>query len=130
MAISGPSLTILWVMLNLKLSRALVGHVVAICLMLFGHVVGFVSQSALPQKNQDFKWVLASYVLSIWGSDARIEATFWAQIGAMLRYLGATALLLAAKLGDLEGKLGYRELMLKLSWAMLCYVMLCYVMLC
>ena len=26
--------------------------------------------------------------------------------------------------GDLEGKLGYREVMLKLSWAMLCYVML------
>ena len=31
---------------------------------------------------------------------------------------GATALLLAAKLGDLEGKLSYRGVMLKLSWAM------------
>ena len=41
---------------------------------------------------------------------------------ALLRYLEATALLLGAKLGDLEGKLGYREAMLKLSWAMLCYV--------
>ena len=30
-------------------------------------------------------------------------------------------MLLGAKLGDLEGKLGYREVMLKLSW-MLCYV--------
>ena len=29
---------------------------------------------------------------------------------------------LAAKLGDFEGKLGYREVMLKLSWAMLCHV--------
>ena len=34
----------------------------------------------------------------------------------------ATGLLLAAKLGDLEGKLGYRKVMLKLSWAMLCHV--------
>ena len=41
---------------------------------------------------------------------------------ALLRYLEATALLLAAKLGDLEGKLRYREVMLKLTW--LCYVML------
>ena len=28
-------------------------------------------------------------------------------------------MLLGAKLGDLEGKLGRREVMLKLSWAML-----------
>ena len=28
-------------------------------------------------------------------------------------------MLLGAKLGDLEGKLGHREVMLKLSWAML-----------
>ena len=57
-----------------------------------------------------------------------MEATFWAQIGAslailaLLRYLEATAMLLGAKLGDLEGKLRYWEVMLKLSWAMLCYV--------
>ena len=44
----------------------------------------------------------------------------WGQTWALLRYLGATAMLLAAKLGDLAGKLGYREVMLKLSWAMLC----------
>ena len=56
--ILGPSLAILWVML--KLSRAMVGHAEAICQMLLGHVVGFVSQSVLPQKHQDFKWVLAS----------------------------------------------------------------------
>ena len=43
---------------------------------------------------------------------------------ALLKYLEATALLFGAKLGDLEGKLGYREVMFKLSWAMLCYVML------
>ena len=49
----------------------------------------------------------------------------WGQVWpswALLRYLEATALLLAAKLGDLEGKLAYREVMLKLSWAMLCHV--------
>ena len=67
----GPNLAMLWVML--KLSRARVGHVGAICQRLFGHVVGFVSQSALPQKHQDFKWVLANYVLSMWGSNARME---------------------------------------------------------
>ena len=49
----GPSLAILWVML--KLSWAMVSHVKAICQMLFGHVVGFVSRSARPQKHQDFK---------------------------------------------------------------------------
>ena len=41
---------------------------------------------------------------------------------AQLRHLEATALLLAAKLGDFEGKLGYREVMLRLSRAMLCQV--------
>ena len=51
------------------------------------------------------------------GSDARIG---W----VLLRYLEATALLLGAKLGDLEGKLGYWEVMLKSSWAMLRYVIL------
>ena len=45
-----------------------------------------------------------------------------ATLGPALQYLEATALLLAAKLGDLEGRLGYRGVMLKLSWAMLCYV--------
>ena len=60
----------------LKLSRAMVGHVEAICQMLFGHVVGFVPQSALFEKREDFKWVLASYVGSLWGSNARTEATF------------------------------------------------------
>ena len=95
-------------------NRAMVGHAEAICQMLFGHVVGFVSQSALPQKHQYFKWLLASHVGSIWGSNARIQAIFWAQIGGQVwpswayqsRHLEATALLLAAKLGDLEGKLG------------------------
>ena len=83
------------------------------------------SQSALPQKHQDFKWVLASYVGSIWGSNAiRIEATFCSQIGAKFGHLGPCVKVsgsyssaLAAKLGDLEGKLGYREVMLKLGWA-------------
>ena len=43
--ILGPSLALLWAML--KLSRAMVGHAEGICQMLFGHVVGFVFQSAL-----------------------------------------------------------------------------------
>ena len=70
----------------LKLSRAMVGHVEAICQILFGHV-GFVSQSAPPEIPR-FKWVLGSYVLPIWGSNAGIEATFWVQIGAKLGHLG------------------------------------------
>ena len=41
---------------------------------------------------------------------------------AILRYPDATALLLGARLGGLEGKFSYREVMLKLSWAMLCHV--------
>ena len=46
----------------------------------------------------------------------------WGQVWpawAVLRYLEATAMLLGAKLGDLEGKLGYREVVFKLSWAIL-----------
>ena len=66
------SLAILWVML--KLSRAMVGHAEAICQMLFGHVVGFVPLSALPQKHQDFKWVLASHVGSMWGSNPLVQS--------------------------------------------------------
>ena len=52
-AIWEPSLAILWVML--KLSRAMVGHVevVATCQILFGHVVGFVSQNA-PRETPRF----------------------------------------------------------------------------
>ena len=45
--ILGPRLAILWVML--KLSRAMVSHAAAICQMLVGHVLGFVSQSAPPE---------------------------------------------------------------------------------
>ena len=68
-----------------------IGHVEAQCQISFSHVVGFVSQSALARKHQDFKWIL------VWPS--------W----ALLRYLKATAMLLGAKLGDFEGKLGYRR---------------------
>ena len=49
---------------------------------------------------------------------------------ALLRYLEAVALLLAAKLGNLQGKLGYRGVMLELSWVMSCYNELYVVQLC
>ena len=112
-AILESNLAILWVML--KLSRAMVSHE-AICQILFGHVV-LVSQSALPQKHQDFKWVLASYVLSlgIKCKDGSILFGPSLAIFGLLGYLEVTAMLLGATLGDLEGKLGYREVMLKLS---------------
>ena len=45
-----PSLAILWVML--KLSRAMVGHVEAICQILFGHVVGFVPKVLSPRNTK------------------------------------------------------------------------------
>ena len=73
----------------LKLSRAMVGHVEAtsiICQILFGHVFGFVSQRQLFGPRSGPRW------------------PSWAP----LRYLEATAMLLGAKLGDLEGKLGHR----------------------
>ena len=69
----------------LKLSRAMVGHVEAICQILHGHVVGFVSRRALLQR---FSVGFGELFLSIWGSDARVEATFWAQIGAKFGHLG------------------------------------------
>ena len=46
----------------------------------------------------------------------------WGQVWpswALLRYLEATAMLLGAKLGDLEGKLGYRGAVFKPSWGIL-----------
>ena len=64
----------------------------------------------------------------IWGSNARMEATFWAPIWAKLAILGplkapgSYSYASWAKLGGLEGKMGHREVMLKLSWAMSCYV--------
>ena len=51
-----------------------VGHVEAICRILFSHVVGSASQNALSKQGQDFKWVSASYVGSICESGAEIMA--------------------------------------------------------
>ena len=83
------------------------------------------SQSALPQKHQDFKYVLASYVYPFGvkcKDGSNILGPDWGQVWpswALLRHLEAAARLLGAKLGDLEGKLGYREVVFKLSWAIL-----------
>ena len=52
----------------------------AICQILFGHVVGFASRNAHPQQDQDFKWVSASYVGSIW-SQVRLP---YGYVGAIL----------------------------------------------
>ena len=98
--ILGGSLAILWVML--KLSRAMVGHVEAICQMLFGHVVGFVSQSALG-----FGELCFIHVGVKCKDQSNILGPHWGQVWpswALSRYLEATALLHAAKLGDLESK--------------------------
>ena len=62
----------------------MVGHAEAICQMLFGHVVEFVFQSALPQKHQDFKWVLASHVGSNLGVKCKDRSNIlgpdWGQV--------------------------------------------------
>ena len=124
--ILGPSLAILWVML--KLSRAMVGHAEAICQMLLGHVVGFVPQNAFSQKHQDFKWVLASYVGCIWGSNARIEATLgwnWGQVWpswALLRYLEAS-FVSCGKVGGSWGQAGHSggHVEAKLGYALSCW---------
>ena len=111
-AILGPSSAILWVML--KLSRAMVGHVGAVCQRLFGHVVAFVSQSA-PRNTKILSgfWRATFYLLSIGGSNARMEATFWAPIWAKSAILGPV---------KVSGSYSHREVTLTLSWAMLCYV--------
>ena len=114
----------------LKLSWAMVGHAEAICQMLFGHVVGFVPQSALPRSSQ----ILSGFWRVRFGElcwmhfgikykdQSNILGPDWGQVWPLWALLGYLQLLLAAKLGDLQGKLGYREVMLKLCWAMLCHV--------
>ena len=67
----------------LKLSRAMVGHVEAICQMSFGHVVRFVSQSALPQKQSDFKWFWRAMFYPFGG-----QMQGWAQIQVKFGHLG------------------------------------------
>ena len=49
------------------------------------------------------------------GSRQRYCGQVWPSWAAQLYFLGA-------RLGDFEGKLNYREVILKLSWAMLCHV--------
>ena len=115
--ILGPSLAILWVML--KLSGAMVGHVEAICQILFGHVVGFVSHSASPRSTKILSGFWRAMFYPLGGQMQGWKQHFGPRLGpiwpswALLRYLEATAMLLRAKLGDLEGKLGYREVMQK-----------------
>ena len=78
----GPSLALLRAML--KLSRAMVGHVEAVCQMLFGHVVGFVPQSPLPQKHHDFKWPRLGPSLAILGPvkvSGSYSSASWGKVG-------------------------------------------------
>ena len=75
----GPSLAVL----------GMVCHVEAICQILFGHDVGFASRNAPPQQDQDFKWVSASYVGSIWGVKSDyLMATLVPSWGQLRRFWG------------------------------------------
>ena len=67
--------------------------------------------------------ILSGFWRAVFYAFGGLKQPFVLRLGswALLRYLEATAMLLGAKLGDLEGKLGHREVMLKQSW-MLCYV--------
>ena len=49
---------------------------------------GFLRQSALPQKHQDFKWVSASYVCSIWGQVRLPYGYVGAMLGPLRRFWG------------------------------------------
>ena len=75
-----------------EVDRSMVSHVEAICQILFGHVVGFAPQSAFPQKHQDFKWVLASYVEPIWGHVLGSKQHFGPRFGPSLAILGPVKL--------------------------------------
>ena len=72
-----------------ELSWAMLCHVEAICQILFGHVLGFASRNAFPQQDQDFTWVSASYVGSIWGSSTAILWPRWCHLGANFGDVGA-----------------------------------------
>ena len=60
----------------------------------------------------------------MWGSNARIETTFWVQIGAKgaVKVSESDSSASWGKVGVSWGENGYRKVMLKLSWAMLCHV--------
>ena len=60
--------------------------------ILFGHAVAFASRNALPQQDQDFKWVSAGYVGSIprWPNLAPIWAQNVASILAFDPQVGET----------------------------------------
>ena len=56
--------------------------------ILFGHVA-FASRNALPQQDQHFEWVSASYVGSIWGQSTAILWPCWCHLGANFDDFGA-----------------------------------------
>ena len=115
-AILGPRLAILWVML--KLSRATVGHVEAICQMLLDLCPKVLSPKSTKILSGFWRAMLMDpFRVQMQGSKQRFGPRLGPSLAILgpARYLEATALLL-------EGKLGYREVMLKLSWAMLCHV--------
>ena len=53
--------------------------------ILFGHFVAFAARNAVPQKDQDFKWVSASYGGSIW---VKVRLSY-GPVGAVLGPIGA-----------------------------------------
>ena len=106
----------------------------------FGHFVGeqlyvrycsamsldLCPEALFPQKHKILSVFWRAMFYPFWGrmrkDGSNILGPDWGQVWpswALLRYLEVTAMLLGAKLGHLEGKLGYREVVFKLSWAIL-----------
>ena len=111
----------------LTLSRAMVGHVEVICQMLFGHVIGFASQSAFPQKHEDsngfWRAPLCWIYLGLKRKGQHFGPKLWPSLaGHFAPRQGIWKLqlcFLGAKPGDFARKVSYREVMFKLCWAML-----------
>ena len=52
--------------------------------ILFGHVVAFASGNALPQQNQDLKWISTNYMLAPFREQVRLG---WLHLGVKCGYL-------------------------------------------
>ena len=98
----------------LKLSQAMVGHAEVYVGGYSAMLLDLCRKVLHPRSTKILSGFWRAMLEPFWGvkwkDQSYILGLDWGQV-----WLEATA-------RDLEGKLGYREVMLKLSWAMLCYV--------
>ena len=118
----GPSVAILWAMLKLSRAMGMLKLYVRCCSDM---LLDLCPKVLSPRNTKILSGFWRAMFFPFGGQMQGSKQHFGPRLGpawALLRYLEATALLLGAKLGDFEGKLGYREVMFTLSRAMLCYV--------